>query len=149
MGRVFVIAACTNSNNLDKALLRPGRLSYQITLFPPDRHDIKEIFKYYLSKIQSLSADISYDRLVDLYSNQEHLTEDSYRSSDIISICHEAINLAVQENIQFLQASEMATPPPPLRDLQMCHFEKILLPKQKRVEIRSEFTIDLTKKFTF
>jgi SpoVK/Ycf46/Vps4 family AAA+-type ATPase len=155
MGRVFVIAACTNSNTLDKALLRPGRLSYQITLFPPDRHDIKEIFQYYLSKIQPLADDISYDQLVDLYCNQDGLTEDSYSSSEIISICRDAINLAVKDNIHALQETDMTNqqPPPPqqqqLQNLRMDHFEKILIPKQKKIEIRSEFTIDLTKKFTF
>jgi SpoVK/Ycf46/Vps4 family AAA+-type ATPase len=157
LNRVFVIAACSDSNTLDKALLRPGRLSHQITLFPPSRHDLRELFRQSLSLIP-VSAEMCYDRLVELYCNQEGLEgEDDYNSAEVIAICHEAIQLAVNENIQILQRKAALgekggggeEEEEEFQRLQMHHFESILLSKQKKTTFTSEFKFETDKPYAF
>jgi SpoVK/Ycf46/Vps4 family AAA+-type ATPase len=166
LNRVFVVAACSDAQTLDKALLRPGRLSHQITLFPPSRHDLRELFEYSISRVP-VAEDVCSDRLVDLYCNQEGLEEDQFNSSHVIAICHQAIQLAVNENInQSLQREhgqetgtgeglgEELRADEGIRKLQMHHFESILLPKQKKRAVApaflsTEFTFDTKTAFVF
>lgn len=48
---VIIIGATNRVEDLDKALLRPGRFDVRVTVSPPDLLGRKDIFSHYLSKI--------------------------------------------------------------------------------------------------
>lgn len=49
---VIVLGATNRRDNLDQALLRPGRFDVEVRVFPPDLKGRKEIIEYYISKIK-------------------------------------------------------------------------------------------------
>ncbi|KAK7495704.1 hypothetical protein BaRGS_00013151, partial [Batillaria attramentaria] len=49
---VIVLGATNRRDNLDQALLRPGRFDVEVRVFPPDLKGRKEIIEYYVSKIK-------------------------------------------------------------------------------------------------
>ena len=49
---VVVIGATNRREDLDKALLRPGRFDVEVRVPPPDLKGREELFEYYLSKIK-------------------------------------------------------------------------------------------------
>lgn len=56
---VIVMGATNRANDLDKALLRPGRFDVQVTVPVPDYKGRKELFDHYLSKVRAaLEIDI-------------------------------------------------------------------------------------------
>uniref|UniRef100_A0A6G1SC33 ATP-dependent zinc metalloprotease YME1 n=1 Tax=Aceria tosichella TaxID=561515 RepID=A0A6G1SC33_9ACAR len=59
---VIVIGATNRANDLDKALVRPGRFDVQVTVPVPDYKGRKELFDHYLSKVRA-SRDIDIDTL--------------------------------------------------------------------------------------
>ncbi|MFH4981046.1 hypothetical protein AB6A40_007755 [Gnathostoma spinigerum] len=59
---VVVIGATNRVEDLDKALLRPGRFDVRVTVTPPDLVGRKDIFKHYLSKVVP-SDDVSLEVL--------------------------------------------------------------------------------------
>ena len=48
---VFVIVACKSLDNLDDALIRPGRLQYHVALEYPNEEDVREIFSVLMDNI--------------------------------------------------------------------------------------------------
>lgn len=48
---IVIIAATNRQDNLDPALLRPGRFDVRVTVSPPDLEGRVELFDFYLSKI--------------------------------------------------------------------------------------------------
>lgn len=50
---VIVMGATNRSNDLDRALLRPGRFDVQVTVPVPDYKGRKELFDHYLSKVRA------------------------------------------------------------------------------------------------
>lgn len=59
---VIVMGATNRANDLDRALLRPGRFDVQVTVPVPDYKGRKELFEHYLSKVHA-SMDIDVDML--------------------------------------------------------------------------------------
>lgn len=59
---VIVIGATNRANDLDKALVRPGRFDVQVTVPVPDYKGRKELFEHYLDKVRA-SRDIDIDIL--------------------------------------------------------------------------------------
>ena len=59
---VIVVGATNRKDQLDKALLRPGRFDTQVTVQPPDMRGRKEILNLYLSKIKH-DASVDVDKL--------------------------------------------------------------------------------------
>lgn len=59
---VIVLGATNRRDNLDQALLRPGRFDVEVRVFPPDLKGRKEILEYYVSKIKK-DPDIDTDIL--------------------------------------------------------------------------------------
>jgi len=59
---VIVMGATNRSNDLDKALLRPGRFDVQVTVPVPDYKGRKELFEHYLNKVRA-SFNIDIDML--------------------------------------------------------------------------------------
>ncbi|XP_071103967.1 ATP-dependent zinc metalloprotease YME1L-like isoform X2 [Haliotis cracherodii] len=50
---VIVLGATNRRNNLDSALLRPGRFDVEVTVYPPSLKGRKEILEYYISKVKA------------------------------------------------------------------------------------------------
>lgn len=48
---VIVIGATNKRDNLDKALIRPGRFDVEVTVYPPDVKARKELFDLYVTKV--------------------------------------------------------------------------------------------------
>lgn len=59
---VIVLGATNRRDNLDNALLRPGRFDVEVTVRMPSMLDRKELFNYYLKKIK-LGENIDIDGL--------------------------------------------------------------------------------------
>ncbi|XP_050371367.1 26S proteasome regulatory subunit 4 homolog B-like [Argentina anserina] len=87
-GDVKVILATNKIENLDPALIRPGRIDRKI-LFPlPDIQTRRRIFNIHTSKM-TLADDVNLEELV--------MTKDEYSGADIKAICSEAGMLALRE----------------------------------------------------
>lgn len=59
---VIVLGATNRRDNLDKALLRPGRFDVEVRVFPPDLKGRKEILEYYMCKIK-MESDVNVEFL--------------------------------------------------------------------------------------
>ncbi|PIN84173.1 hypothetical protein COV61_00915, partial [Candidatus Micrarchaeota archaeon CG11_big_fil_rev_8_21_14_0_20_47_5] len=85
---VIIIGATNIPNQLDSALIRPGRLDKIIYMPLPDISARKAIFKVHTKKLP-LSSDIDYERLTEI--------TERYSGADIANICSEASRLAAGE----------------------------------------------------
>jgi ATP-dependent Zn protease len=61
-GFILFVGATNRPDVLDPALIRPGRLDRKIAVDPPDGPGRKDVFEYYLSKVQNRDVDV--ERLV-------------------------------------------------------------------------------------
>lgn len=59
---VIVLGATNRRDDLDKALLRPGRFDVEVQVPVPDYSGRKEILDHYLSKVK-FAPDVNVDRL--------------------------------------------------------------------------------------
>lgn len=55
---VIVLGATNRRNDLDKALLRPGRFDVEVSVTIPDYSERKEIIEYYVSKVLNKNIDV-------------------------------------------------------------------------------------------
>lgn len=84
---VFIIAATNRADQLDEALIRPGRFDRQVTVNPPaDWHARKKMFDHYLEKL-------ALDPALDV----ENLARQTpgFTGADIAAVCNEAGMIAV------------------------------------------------------
>jgi 26S proteasome regulatory subunit T2 len=89
-GDVKVIMATNRIENLDPALIRPGRIDRKILFENPDQNTRKKIFTIHTSKM-SMSKDAD-EVLEELVSSKDDLS-----GADIRAICTEAGLLALRE----------------------------------------------------
>ncbi|KAL6203419.1 hypothetical protein ACLB2K_027119 [Fragaria x ananassa] len=87
-GDVKVILATNKIENLDPALIRPGRIDRKIEFPHPDIQTRRRIFHIHTSKM-TLADDVNLEELV--------MTKDEYSGADIKAICTEAGMLALRE----------------------------------------------------
>ncbi|MEM2137814.1 MAG: AAA family ATPase, partial [Candidatus Anstonellaceae archaeon] len=87
---VITIGATNIPDQLDPALMRPGRFDKIIYMHLPDAEARKEIFKVHLSKLPT-DKNIDYDKLGQI--------SERYSGADIKNICTEASRLAAREAI--------------------------------------------------
>ncbi|KAL6204412.1 PREDICTED: 26S proteasome regulatory subunit 4 homolog B-like [Fragaria vesca subsp. vesca] len=87
-GDVKVILATNKIENLDPALIRPGRIDRKIEFPLPDIQTRRRIFHIHTSKM-TLADDVNLEELV--------MTKDEYSGADIKAICTEAGMLALRE----------------------------------------------------
>ncbi|CAD5115990.1 DgyrCDS4926 [Dimorphilus gyrociliatus] len=59
---VIVLGATNRRDNLDKALLRPGRFDVEVRVFPPDLKGRRDIIEHYLKRI-TIDSSIDIDKL--------------------------------------------------------------------------------------
>ncbi|WJX78155.1 hypothetical protein P8452_61405 [Trifolium repens] len=88
-GDVAVIAATNRPDNIDPALLRPGRFDRQLYVGPPNEKDREEIFSIHLRKTP-YDCDVSMKELAQL--------TDGYTGADISLICRQAALAALEES---------------------------------------------------
>ncbi|KAK1276727.1 Calmodulin-interacting protein 111 [Acorus gramineus] len=93
---VTIIAATNRPDNIDPALLRPGRFDRSVYVGPPNEDDRKDIFRIHSRNMLCSSA-------VDL-RELASLTE-GYTGADIKLICREAAIAALEENFDILEIS--------------------------------------------
>jgi len=60
---VVVLGATNKRENLDPALLRPGRFDVEVQVWPPDLKGRTELFNHYLSKVKADTVDVSAESL--------------------------------------------------------------------------------------
>lgn len=84
---VFIIAATNRADQLDEALVRPGRFDRAVTVNPPaDWHARKRMFEHYLEKL-NLEPGLDVENL----SRQTP----GFTGADIAAVCNEAGMIAV------------------------------------------------------
>ncbi len=84
---VFVIAATNRADQLDEALVRPGRFDRQVAVNPPADWRVRaEMFAHYLKRL-SLSDDIDIDAAAKQLPG--------FTGADIAAVCNEAGMIAV------------------------------------------------------
>ncbi|KAK1299558.1 hypothetical protein QJS10_CPB13g00883 [Acorus calamus] len=93
---VTIIAATNRPDNIDPALLRPGRFDRSVYVGSPNEDDRKDIFRIHSRNMPCSSA-------VDL-RELASLTE-GYTGADIKLICREAAIAALEENFDILEIS--------------------------------------------
>jgi SpoVK/Ycf46/Vps4 family AAA+-type ATPase len=87
-----LVIACTNRlEDLDAALIRPGRLEVHLELLPPSKEDICDILNLHLSTVP-----ISED--VDIESVASQLFDQKTTGADIEGFCREACTIAIQSS---------------------------------------------------
>lgn len=59
---IIVLGATNRRDNLDKALLRPGRFDVEVRVFPPDLKGRHDIIEHYLSKVK-FGSDVDIDKV--------------------------------------------------------------------------------------
>ena len=87
---VFIIGATNRPDQIDSALLRPGRLDQLIYIPLPDEPSRLSIFKAALNK-SPVASDVNLDFL----SKSTH----GFSGADITEICQRAAKLAIRESI--------------------------------------------------
>lgn len=91
---VFIIAATNRADQLDEALVRPGRFDRQVTVNPPaDWHARKKMFDHYLGRL-ALAPDLDIENL----SRQTP----GFTGADIAAVCNEAGMIAVMAKKDFV-----------------------------------------------
>lgn len=95
---VIVIGATNRANDLDKALLRPGRFDVQVTVPVPDYKGRKELFDHYLSKIRS-STDLDLDVLC--------RTTVGFTGADIENLVNQAALRAATEDLDLVNQTAL------------------------------------------
>jgi ATP-dependent 26S proteasome regulatory subunit len=79
-----LVVACTNRlEDLDSALLRPGRLEEHIELKHPDPSDIRDILRVHLSRVP-VSPHVNLDSLA------QYLAEQNASGAEVEGLCHTA-----------------------------------------------------------
>jgi len=59
---VIVLGATNRRDNLDKALLRPGRFDVEVRVFPPDLKGRRDILNHYLGKVK-IDSSVDVDKI--------------------------------------------------------------------------------------
>ncbi len=95
---VVVIGATNRPDIFDPALLRSGRFDRLLFVGPPDRSGRLEILKIHTSKTPN-GDDVSLEELAEL--------TESFVGSDLESLCREAVMLALREDPEASEASEV------------------------------------------
>jgi SpoVK/Ycf46/Vps4 family AAA+-type ATPase len=80
-GKIVFIGATNRPDNIDPALLRPGRFDNLIFVRPPNADERESLFKRYM-KDAPISDDINYQKLAE--------SSEGYTGADIADICRRA-----------------------------------------------------------
>lgn len=95
---VIVMGATNRANDLDKALLRPGRFDVQVTVAIPDYKGRKELFDHYLGKVRA-SLDLDLDTLC--------RSTVGFTGADIENLINQAALKAATDNMDVVTQSSL------------------------------------------
>lgn len=95
---VIVMGATNRANDLDKALLRPGRFDVQVTVAVPDYKGRKELFEHYLGKVRA-SLDLDIDTLC--------RSTVGFTGADIENLVNQAALKAATDNMDVVTQSSL------------------------------------------
>lgn len=107
-GDLIVIAACGSIDNLDAAIIRPGRLQYHFLLEDLTENEMVEIVALQLKRYpggfcKGITAQEIVQRMLEVQQEKETRQQGADTSkitpSDIVSICSGALLRAVKSNI--------------------------------------------------
>jgi len=90
-GKVIIVAATNQINNIDEALRRPGRFDREFEIPIPDQKGRREIFNIYTKNL-SLASDVN----LDYFSDITH----GFTGADIESLIKEAAYIAINKQIE-------------------------------------------------
>jgi len=125
---VFVIGATNRPDQLDSALLRPGRLDQLIYIPLPDEESRYSILRATLRK-SPISKDVNLREMA--------IKTEGFSGADLTEICQRACKFAIKESIQFdIQSSGDSSKNSDIKDvdeLTVKHFEKAMVTARKSV----------------
>ena len=90
-GSIYVLGTTNRIDDIDKALLRPGRFDNHVYVGLPDKKGRADIFKLHLLKLKTAN-DINFDLL-------SELTE-KCSGADIAHVCRMTATICVKENLK-------------------------------------------------
>ena len=90
-GSIYVLGTTNRIDDIDKALLRPGRFDNHVFVGPPDKKGRADIFKLHLLKLKTAN-DINFDLLSELTKKCS--------GADIAYICKMAATICVKESLK-------------------------------------------------
>lgn len=96
--RVLVVVACSRLNQLDDALIRPGRLQYHVELNYPSTTELEAILAIKLSKLPC-SPDIEVSRIVESISRAAAARGKCLTGSDMDNLTRKAVYSAMREAV--------------------------------------------------
>jgi ATP-dependent metalloprotease len=97
---VIVIGATNRANDLDKALVRPGRFDVQVTVPVPDYKGRRELFDHYLGKIRA-SRDIDIDMLCRTTVGFTGADIENLVNQGALKSATENMDIVTQESLEF------------------------------------------------
>lgn len=118
---VLVIAACTELQSLDSALLRPGRLHHHIHLNTPEREDLIAVLEYRLNSIPHESIESS-----EVIGKMMQVSASSVSNADIMTLCRAAVVVALKECIASFDAKNSEVEHTDAIRLCSRHFDTVL-----------------------
>lgn len=95
---VIVIGATNRANDLDRALVRPGRFDVQVTVPIPDYKGRKELFEHYLAKVRA-RTDIDIDTLC--------RTTVGFSGADIENLVNQGALKSATENVDYVSQESL------------------------------------------
>lgn len=95
---VIVIGATNRREELDKALLRPGRFDVEVTVPAPDLKGREELFEYYLGKVK-VSSDVSAQMLA--------RNTTGFTGADIENMINQAALRAAMDGCSYVSMAQM------------------------------------------
>jgi ATP-dependent Zn protease len=101
--RILVIAATNRANDLDPALLRPGRFDKKITFNLPSHHERKDLLRYRLAQLASSPTLLQEDVLDDL----AHLTQ-GYSPAQLENLLQEGLHHTLLRQSEQMSFSDLA-----------------------------------------
>ena len=130
--KLLVLAATSREDDLDTALLRPGRLGAIVRFHLPGKDDRIEVFK-------ACTASMPLDNNVDIAQLASHPSMASATCADIKSVCVEACMLAVRAHVREIETSPLTS----VIDacVGMEHFAAAMMQLQSEEKLK---TIDIT-----
>ncbi len=102
---VLVVTACLDIKLLDEALIRPGRLHYHILLDKPGYDDVVDILEHEIKR----NNRNAYDEEVNIPSIATSIMRINPSSNTVISVCKQAIAIALREAIMSQCSTELET----------------------------------------
>jgi SpoVK/Ycf46/Vps4 family AAA+-type ATPase len=95
---VFIVGVTSFLENIDPAILRPGRIDIHVGIKNPDSSSRMEILKNIIKPMPNCLSDEEIENLV--------VITDGFNSSSLVDICREAAMVCIRKNIETLTINQ-------------------------------------------